>query len=97
MTANPHPRGYNAVPAQVDLPAMEHEILKLWEAQGTFDASLAKTAGGPAWTFYEGPPTANGMPRLWKYGRLVKRRHSVAPAIVRPEPKITCAVPWNMS
>lgn len=62
MTANPQPRSYNAVPAQIDLPAMEHEILRLWDDQGTFEASLAKTAGGPAWTFYEGPPTANGMP-----------------------------------
>src|SRR6185503_17768595 len=28
----------------------------------TFAASLAQTADGPTWTFYEGPPTANGQP-----------------------------------
>ncbi|NLI86250.1 MAG: isoleucine--tRNA ligase [Propionibacterium sp.] len=55
-------RLYNAVPPQVDLPAMERQILDLWDAQGTFEASLAQTAGGRPWTFYEGPPTANGMP-----------------------------------
>ncbi|HMR49076.1 MAG TPA: isoleucine--tRNA ligase [Arachnia sp.] len=53
---------YRAVPAQVDFPAMEHDVLKLWQERGTFEASLAKTADGRPWTFYEGPPTANGMP-----------------------------------
>ncbi len=53
---------YKAVPAQVNLPDMEHEILDLWQEQGTFEATLAKTAGGEPWTFFEGPPTANGQP-----------------------------------
>ena len=39
-------------------------------------------------------PIPAGMPRLWKYGSRVKVRHSTAPAIVRPEPKMMCAVPW---
>lgn len=55
-------RGYNAVEAQIDLPAMEHEILRFWEQHQTFEKSLEATADGAAWTFYEGPPTANGMP-----------------------------------
>ncbi len=55
-------RAYTPVPPQVDLPAMEHEILRLWQEQGTFEKSVAQTEGGPRWTFYEGPPTANGMP-----------------------------------
>ncbi|NHB85243.1 isoleucine--tRNA ligase [Tessaracoccus sp. HDW20] len=59
MTTSP---GYRAVPAQVDFPALEHDILKLWAERGTFDESLRRTAGGTPWTFYEGPPTANGMP-----------------------------------
>jgi len=46
----------------LDLPAMEREILELWATQDTFAASLKRTAGGRPWTFYEGPPTANGMP-----------------------------------
>ncbi|MFT3860257.1 isoleucine--tRNA ligase [Micropruina sp.] len=53
---------YRPVPPQVNLPAMEHEILDLWQAQGTFAKTLEATKGGPAWTFYEGPPTANGTP-----------------------------------
>ena len=54
--------GYNAVPAQVDFPALEHDILKLWAERGTFQQSLEQSRGGEPWTFYEGPPTANGMP-----------------------------------
>ncbi|MFP5415663.1 MAG: isoleucine--tRNA ligase, partial [Actinomycetes bacterium] len=57
-----HAAGYNPVSPQVDLPAMEREVLSHWHAHDTFEKSLAKTAAGPRWTFYEGPPTANGMP-----------------------------------
>lgn len=53
---------YRAVPPQIDLPAMEHEILSLWDAEDVFAASIAQSAGRPQWTFYEGPPTANGTP-----------------------------------
>ena len=53
---------YRPVPPQVDLAAMEHQVLDLWDAQETFAASLAATKGGPSWTFFEGPPTANGTP-----------------------------------
>jgi isoleucyl-tRNA synthetase len=53
---------YRSVPAQVDLVALEHEVLELWRRESVFRKSLAATADGPRWTFYEGPPTANGMP-----------------------------------
>ncbi|MFZ0530435.1 MAG: isoleucine--tRNA ligase [Propionicimonas sp.] len=56
------PQLYRPVPAMLDLPAMEREILDLWAANDTFAASLRRTEGGRPWTFYEGPPTANGMP-----------------------------------
>lgn len=63
MTTDSQPRPlYRAVPAMLDLPAMEHEILDFWAANDTFAASLERTEGGAPWTFYEGPPTANGMP-----------------------------------
>jgi len=51
-----------ALPAQADLPAIEHEMLARWNRGRTFEASLKQTEGAPRWTFYEGPPTANGMP-----------------------------------
>ncbi len=54
--------GYQPLPAHVDLPAMDREIIDRWRANKVFQRSLDATAGGEAWTFYEGPPTANGMP-----------------------------------
>ena len=47
-TSTPQPaaseqRLYNTVPPQVDLPAMEHQILDFWDANGTFEATLEQT------------------------------------------------------
>ena len=50
------------IPAQIDLPAMERSILEFWREHAVFEASTSARAGGQPWTFYEGPPTANGMP-----------------------------------
>jgi isoleucyl-tRNA synthetase len=55
-------RSYRAVPPQVDLPELEREVLAFWDENDTFARSLEQTRDGPAWTFYEGPPTANGQP-----------------------------------
>jgi isoleucyl-tRNA synthetase len=53
---------YRPVPSQVDLPALDHEVLALWRERDVFARSLAAGAGRPLWVFNEGPPTANGMP-----------------------------------
>ncbi|SCF28153.1 isoleucine--tRNA ligase [Micromonospora mirobrigensis] len=53
---------YSAVPVQVDLPALDHDVLRFWREQDIFGRSLAQSQGRPEWVFYEGPPTANGMP-----------------------------------
>ncbi|MCU7730730.1 isoleucine--tRNA ligase [Actinoplanes sp. KI2] len=53
---------YRPVPAQVDLPALDHEILGFWQREKIFARSLEQSRGRPEWVFYEGPPTANGMP-----------------------------------
>ncbi len=53
---------WQQIPAQVDLPAIERDVLAHWDDQDTFARSLEQTAGGEPWTFFEGPPTANGMP-----------------------------------
>ncbi len=53
---------YQALPAHVDLPATDHEVIAFWDRNQIFQASLKQTESGPAYTFYEGPPTANGMP-----------------------------------
>jgi isoleucyl-tRNA synthetase len=56
------PRPYSALPTSADLPALEHEVLRRWQDGKIFERSLEQTTGGPRWIFYEGPPTANGMP-----------------------------------
>ncbi|WP_326821464.1 isoleucine--tRNA ligase [Streptosporangium sp. NBC_01756] len=53
---------FRSLPAQVDLPALEHEVLDRWRDGKVFERSVEQNAGGPNWVFYEGPPTANGMP-----------------------------------
>ena len=53
---------YRSVPPKIDLPAMEREMIDFWAANDVFHRSLRLTEGGPQWTFYEGPPTANGTP-----------------------------------
>jgi isoleucyl-tRNA synthetase len=58
MSSRPFPD----LPAVLDLPAIEHQVLAAWADRKVFQRSLEQTAGGPAWTCYEGPPTANGMP-----------------------------------
>jgi isoleucyl-tRNA synthetase len=55
-------QGFEPLPAQVDLPALERDVLARWQDAGIFERSLKQTEGGPAWIFYEGPPTANGQP-----------------------------------
>lgn len=53
---------FTALPAQVDLPALERRIQEQWARTDVFARSLQATASGPLWVFYEGPPTANGRP-----------------------------------
>jgi isoleucyl-tRNA synthetase len=54
--------GYQPLPAHVDLAALDRDVIAQWRAGKVFRRSLEQTAQGPTWTFYEGPPTANGMP-----------------------------------
>jgi isoleucyl-tRNA synthetase len=69
----PRPSALAAPPAQLDLPALEHEILRLWRDRDIEGRSLRTTtrADGsprPAFVFYDGPPFATGLPH---YGHLL--------------------------
>ncbi|MGW5359990.1 isoleucine--tRNA ligase [Actinopolymorpha pittospori] len=55
-------RAYRLVDSNVDLPSLDHEILAWWHERDIFARTLEATAGAAPWTFYEGPPTANGRP-----------------------------------
>jgi isoleucyl-tRNA synthetase len=50
--------------AGLNLPAIEKEILEKWTDNHSFEQSVALREGAPAFVFYEGPPSANGMPGI---------------------------------
>jgi len=54
--------GFTALPAAIDLPAAEKGILAFWDSAQIFEKSIQAREGAPRWTFFEGPPTANGSP-----------------------------------
>jgi len=60
--ATPVAQPFAPLPATVDLPSIEREILARWADRDVFRRSLEQTATGEPWVFYEGPPTANGQP-----------------------------------
>jgi isoleucyl-tRNA synthetase len=49
-------------------PALEQRVLREWEQDGTFAASIDHRAGAEEFVFYDGPPFANGLPH---YGHLL--------------------------
>ncbi|SDG59658.1 Isoleucyl-tRNA synthetase [Lentzea fradiae] len=53
---------FAALPNKIDLGELDRGIIQWWRDNDIFDRSLAQTADGSPWVFYEGPPTANGMP-----------------------------------
>ena len=46
------------------LPSMEQETLAAWERNGSFEKSIELREGATPFVFYEGPPSANGMPGI---------------------------------
>jgi len=48
----------------LDLPAISKEILDWWEEEKIFEQSVSNREGKPSFTFYEGPPSANGLPGI---------------------------------
>ena len=50
--------------SHLDLPATAEEIASFWEEHLTFEASVSTREGRPPFVFYEGPPSANGLPGI---------------------------------
>jgi len=48
----------------LNLPAIEKEILQQWEERHAFEQSVSLREGAKPFVFYEGPPSANGMPGI---------------------------------
>src|SRR5437588_946948 len=56
------PQPHRPVDPQPSFPALEEMVLERWRERDVFRESLRRRSGAPQWTFYEGPPTANGPP-----------------------------------
>jgi isoleucyl-tRNA synthetase len=53
---------FEPVRGKPDFPAIEASVAALWRKHGVYQKSLDQRRGGKRFVFYEGPPTANGMP-----------------------------------
>ena len=51
-------------PDQLSLPDLEEDVLDWWQDHDIFARSVEEREGQPTFTFYEGPPTANGTPGI---------------------------------
>ena len=49
---------------RLDLPALSKEVLAQWEEENLFEKSVSTREGHPQFLFFEGPPSANGMPGI---------------------------------
>lgn len=49
---------------KLDLPGISQEVLEKWRNENTFQRSVDIRKGAKPWVFYEGPPSANGMPGI---------------------------------
>lgn len=49
---------------KLDLPALEKELLQEWNEEQAFEKSVSLREGAQPFVFYEGPPSANGMPGI---------------------------------
>jgi isoleucyl-tRNA synthetase len=53
---------FRAVKTDIKFPKQEESILKFWKDNDIYKKSLSLRQGSPPFVFFEGPPTANGLP-----------------------------------
>lgn len=56
--------GFEPVSSKVDFPGLESDVQEFWNKHNIFRRTLDERQGGPLFTFFEGPPTANGRPGI---------------------------------
>lgn len=61
---------YKKVSTNLDFIQTEKEIMDFWEENNIFEKSIDERKKGPTFTFYDGPPTANGKPHI---GHIITR------------------------
>ena len=55
---------FEKIDAQYSVAASEKEVRQFWKENNVFEKSVEKNEGKPEFTFYDGPPTANGRPHV---------------------------------
>lgn len=55
---------YNKVPTDLNFVQREKKIKEFWDENDIFSKSIQSRKEGPTYTFYDGPPTANGKPHI---------------------------------
>jgi isoleucyl-tRNA synthetase len=68
MTDSPKRPLHEPARPDVRLSALEERVLEKWDAERTFERSLAQSAAQKPYSFYDGPPFATGLPH---YGNLL--------------------------
>ena len=53
---------YKKVDTSLNFVEREKEIIQFWKDNGIFEHSIEKNEGNQEFSFYDGPPTANGKP-----------------------------------
>src|SRR4051812_15990299 len=64
MSAEPTETPYPHVPQQPHFPSIEEDVLRRWDAEKTFQASIDNRNDSEEFVFYDGPPFANGTPHF---------------------------------
>ncbi len=60
----PEMKKFKEYSSQLNLSDINKEILAVWDRHGLFEASMTEREGCPSFVFFEGPPSANGMPGI---------------------------------
>ena len=61
---------YDKVPTNLNFVEREVQTEKFWKDHDIFGKSIKSREGAPVFTFYDGPPTANGKPHI---GHIITR------------------------
>jgi isoleucyl-tRNA synthetase len=90
---------FRPVTSKPDLVAQEHELLETWRDRRTFARLRAQNAGGPRWSFLDGPITANnpmGVHHAWgrAYKDLYQRFHAMLGEDQRYQNGFDCQGLW---
>ncbi|HET9083974.1 MAG TPA: class I tRNA ligase family protein [Candidatus Limnocylindrales bacterium] len=90
---------FRSVTSKPDLVAQEHELLETWRERRTFARLRAQNAGGPRWSFLDGPITANnpmGVHHAWgrAYKDLYQRFHAMLGEDERYQNGFDCQGLW---